>query len=128
MAYQAGGIVHCGMFLRDFGDVAVEGFTCLIQHLCFNTIGLVIIFIFPYLFKIRFKISTFMISLQERAENRSFRVMTIYRLLCLLPLEPYTDQLHWIVKLSKNSMPARRSLALVFNFYNYLNCIINPNI
>lgn len=41
MSYQAAGIVHCSMFLRDYEDLAVGGFTCLIQHLCFNTMGLV---------------------------------------------------------------------------------------
>ncbi|XP_077290253.1 chromosome associated protein D3 isoform X2 [Arctopsyche grandis] len=88
VSLQMAGLTHCAILLTKYGESAVDGCTCLIQHLCCDSSGMM------------------------RAENRSFRVKTVIGLMALLPHQPYIDQLQWIVKLSRNSISAWRCLAL----------------
>ncbi|XP_041986894.1 condensin-2 complex subunit D3-like isoform X2 [Aricia agestis] len=85
---RASYISFCALLLDKYGETAMQGYSVLIQHLCYTADGL------------------------ERVEVRTARVSLITSLMELLPQKLFCDTVKWLIKLSTTAKVAHRQVAL----------------
>ncbi|CAG9578741.1 unnamed protein product [Danaus chrysippus] len=85
---RASYVTYSGLLLTKYGKAALNGYTILLQHLCYTLDGL------------------------ERAEVRTARVSLVVGLMSLLPTKSYKKIVTWLLKLSSTSKISHRQVAL----------------
>ncbi|XP_072938670.1 condensin-2 complex subunit D3-like [Epargyreus clarus] len=85
---RASYVTYSSLLLTKYGKDALEGYTVLLQHLCYTLDGL------------------------ERAEVRTARVSLVMGLMSLLPRKAYRKFVKWLLKLSTTSKVSHRQIAL----------------